>query len=196
MGKRPLQNRKQIRLRGWDYRNAGAYFVTICTHQRVCSFGQVENGRMCLSDWGQVVVKMWRAIPDHFKNVALDKFICMPNHVHVIIWILVNDPVIGVGQRHAFDLPRWDVLPETGVKSGSLGAIVGSFKSAVTREINDMRPHNYPPIWQPRFHDRIIRNERELNAIRQYIENNPQNWQQDHEWNEGLDDLLNQKSDG
>ena len=79
MGKRPLQHRKQIRLRGWDYRNAGAYFVTICTYQRECSFGRVENGRMRLSDWGQVVVKNWVAIPQHFPNVALDKSICMPN---------------------------------------------------------------------------------------------------------------------
>jgi REP element-mobilizing transposase RayT len=194
------RRRKQIRLRGYDYRNAGAYFVTICTYQRRCSFGTVRNGVMHLNDWGQMVVKIWRAMPDHFPYVILDVFQCMPNHVHFILWIISDDapnvlpemPHPIVGQRHAFALP-----PEQsgkGTKPKSLGAIVGSFKSAVTREINDLRGTTQPPIWQGRFHDRIIRNERELEAIRRYIRANPANWQQDQDYDAGLDDYLNDNS--
>ena len=192
-----IRRRKQIRLRGYDYRNAGAYFVTICTHQRQCTLGQVRNGVMRLSDWGQLVVKIWRAMPDHFPYIILDVFQCMPNHIHFIIWIvsddapnvLPTDPHANVGQRHAFALH--DQQPERGAKSKSLGAIVGAFKSAVTREINDLRGEKFPPVWQGRFHDRIIRNERELAAIRQYIRNNPANWTADQDYDAGLADYLN-----
>lgn len=194
------RQRKRIRLRGYDYRNAGAYFVTICTHQRQCTLGQVRNGRMYLNDWGQIVVKIWRAMPDHFPYIILDAFQCMPNHIHFIIWIisddapnvLPTDPIADVGQRHAFALHGQQ--PERGVKSKSLGAIVGGFKSAVTREINDLRGEKFPPVWQGRFHDRIIRNERELNAIRRYIRHNPANWTADQDYDAGLADYLNDDS--
>lgn len=195
------RQRKQIRLRGYDYRNAGAYFVTICTHQRRCTLGTVRNGVMRLNDWGQIAVKIWRAMPEHFPYIILDVFQCMPNcmpnHIHFILWIISDDapnvlPEISqamVGQRHAFALPTEP--PGKGTKSKSLGAIVGSFKSAVTREINDRRSEKYPPIWQGRFHDRIIRSERELEAIRRYIWANPANWQEDQNYDAGLDDYLN-----
>ncbi|MBK8900573.1 MAG: hypothetical protein IPM53_05275 [Anaerolineaceae bacterium] len=120
----------------------------------------------------------------------------MPNHVHLILWIISDDapnvlpenPVlVDAGQRRAFALHQ---QPERGVKSKSLGAIVGGFKSAVANEINQLRDEKYPPVWQARFHDRIIRNERELNAIRQYIRNNPANWTADQDYHAGLDDYL------
>ncbi|MBX3057107.1 MAG: transposase [Anaerolineae bacterium] len=188
--------RKQIRLRGYDYRNAGAYFVTICTYQRRLLFGAVGGGVMHLNDWGQVVVKLWHTIPEFRPYVLLDEFQCMPNHVHLILWIISEDApnvipehIDIVGQRRAFALQYQP--PERGVKSKSLGAIIGGYKSAVTKEINDLRGQTQPPIWQPRFHDRIIRNERELEAIRRYIRANPANWQQDQDYDAGLDDYLN-----
>ncbi|MCB8929381.1 MAG: transposase [Ardenticatenaceae bacterium] len=191
-----IRRRKQIRLRGYDYRNAGAYFVTICTHQRECTFGQVRDGVMHLSDWGQIVVKIWQAMPDHFPYIILDVFQCMPNHIHFIVWIISDDAPNtlptdphNVGQRHAFALH--DQPPGRGTKPKSLGAIVGAFKSAVTREINDLRGEKFPPVWQGRFYDRIIRNERELAAIRRYIHNNPANWTADQDYDAGLDDYLN-----
>ncbi len=189
------RRRKQIRLRGYDYRNAGAYFVTICTHQRRCTFGTVRNGRMYLNDWGQVVVKIWRTIPEFRPYVMLDVFQCMPNHVHMIVWIIDDDApnVISddavVGQRRAFALQA--IQSGKGTKPKSLGAIVGAFKSAVTREINDLRGEKHPPVWQGRFHDRIIRNERELNAIRRYIRANPANWAEDQDYEAGLQEHIN-----
>ncbi|MAT95798.1 MAG: transposase [Anaerolineaceae bacterium] len=194
------RQRKQIRLRGYDYRNVGAYFVTICTHQRRCTFGTVRNGVMRLNDWGQIVAKIWRTIPEFRPYVILDVFQCMPNHVHLILWIISDDApnvlpenvdVVDVGQRRAFALHQRQTEPERGVKSKSLGSIIGGFKSAVTREINDLRGEKYPPIWQGRFHDRIIRNERELEAIRRYIRANPANWREDQDYDAGLDDYLN-----
>ena len=195
-----IRRRKQIRLRGYDYRNAGAYFVTICTHQRECTFGQVRDGVMHLSDWGQIVVKIWQAMPDHFPYIILDVFQCMPNHIHFIVWIISDDapntlpenPYPFVGPQHAAALQMDD--DHSTVKSKSLSAIVRSFKSAVTREINDLRGEKFPPVWQGRFHDRIIRNERELAAIRRYIHNNPANWTADQDYDAGLDDYLQDDS--
>lgn len=182
--RRPMRNRKSIRMKGWDYRNEGAYFVTICACQMACIFGRVENSRMILNSWGQIVVKTWLEVPDHFDDVILDEFICMPNHLHMIIWIQYAE---SLGKRHAFSLhPHTTPQSEIGVASGSLGAIIGSFKSAVTKEINLLRNEKQPPIWQPRFHDRIIRNERELSAIRQYIRNNPKNWKEDRDWSDDI----------
>ena len=116
----------------------------------------------------------------------------MPNHVHMILWII--DENMDVGQRHAFaniELRHASTLPtQSGIKPKSLNAAVGSFKSAVTKEINELRGEKHPAIWQPRFHDRIIRNERELHAIRAYIRNNPQNWTQDRDYHAGLDLVL------
>ncbi len=190
------RQRKQIRLRGYDYRNAGAYFVTICTHQRRCTFGTVRSGVMSPNAWGQVVIKLWHTIPEFRPYVLLDEFQCMPNHVHLILWITSDDAPnvlphndVVVGTQRAASLQQPTGMPN--VKSKSLSAIIRAYKSAVTKEINDLRGEKHPPIWQGRFHDRIIRNERELNAIRRYIRANPANWQEDQDYDAGLDDYLN-----
>lgn len=215
--KQHIRRRKQIRLPGWDYRHAGAYFVTICTRNRAPSLGRVVKGRMILNDWGQLVVKFWREIPVHFDFVELDLFQCMPNHVHLILWILhqpIRDNNISDGKRQQHAVALQHIDPKTGlvgtqhaasvsvstspleVKPKSLSAIIRSYKSAVSREINDLRDNNKPSIWQPRFHDRIIRNERELDAIRRYIKANPSNWREDHAWDHGLDGFLGSERRG
>ena len=188
----PNQNRQSTRLRGWDYTTAGAYFVTICTYQRKPVFGQVVDGVMRLNDWGSVVVAEWRQTEQLRDYVALDEFVVMPNHVHGIIWIQGYADtdvgarrvypqvarVIHVGARHASPLRvEW----ESGVKPKSLGAIVGSFKSAVTKTINDMRQASGITIWQRNYYDRIVRDDDELNAIRHYIRQNPANWSLDRD---------------
>ncbi len=198
MSRGKYRRRNSLRLQGWDYRNAGAYFVTICTHQRQPTFGKVVNRRMRLNSWGQIVVAQLIEMEKKRDHVVLDEFICMPNHLHAIIWIMLQDKTGGqlAGPSMVNDQMAQQAEPlpvETdfpNVKPGSLGAIVRGFKSAVTNEINGLRGEKHPPIWQRGYHDRIIRNERELNAIREYIRNNPANWQTDHEWDEGLDDFL------
>ncbi len=146
------------------------------------------------------MVKIWHTIPEHRPYVILDVFQCMPNHVHLILWIISDDapnvlpenPRPFVGSQRAATLQMDGGLSE--VKPKSLSAIVRSFKSAITNEINDLRGEKFPPVWQGRFHDRIIRNERELNAIRQYIRNNPANWTADQDYDAGLDDYLHDDS--
>jgi len=94
-------HRRSIRLPGHDYAQAGAYFVTICTDDRQCLFGRVDNAEMRLNHLGQIADECWRMIPAHFGNVELDAFVIMPNHVHGII--VITD--VGVGATHASPLP-------------------------------------------------------------------------------------------
>ena len=189
-------HRRSIRLRGYDYTQSGAYFVTIVTQGREPLFGDVVDGEMVLSVYGRVAVTMWRRIPRHFPHVELDEWVVMPNHIHGIIAIM--DVVRGRGDafpaKHSGELgsahgetsiasqvPDGECVAPTGPPSGSLGAIVGNFKSVVTRRINRMRKTSGARVWQRNYYERIIRNERELNAVRQYIHDNPVHWRDDTE---------------
>ena len=166
------RRRKSIRLNRWDYRTPAAYFVTICTHDRVPLFGRVVDGEMVLNAFEEIVQGCWREIPEHFPHVELDAFVVMPNHVHGIISI-VDD----VGATHASPLPNGNA--PRGPVPGSLGAIVGSFKSAVTKRINALRGTPGAPVGQRNYYEHIIRHERALDAIRRYIAANPLRWHLD-----------------
>jgi REP element-mobilizing transposase RayT len=166
------RQRKSIRLKEYDYSQAGDYFVTICTQNHECKFGEIVNGEMHLNNFGMVVEDCWKGISLHFKNVELDEYIIMPNHLHGIL--ILNEPV---GTRHAVSLPEQFGKPI----SGSVSTIVRSFKSAVTKGINQMRSTPGVPIWQQRYYDRIIRDEKELNNVRDYIANNVLAWAFDTE---------------
>ncbi len=175
------RRRRSIRLKGWDYRTPAAYFVTICTHDRAPLFGRVVDGDMVLNAFGEIVWACWREIPEHFPHVELDAFVVMPNHVHGIIFIVdvvgsLHAGATHVGATHASPL-RGDA--PRGPASGSLGAIVGSFKSAVTQRINALRNTPGAPVWQRNYYEHIIRTERALNAIRRYIAENPLRWHLD-----------------
>ncbi|MEW6181024.1 MAG: transposase [Chloroflexota bacterium] len=105
----PHPNRRSIRLKGYDYSQPGAYFVTICTRDRACLFGTVVNGEMRLNEWGEIVLWTWRDLPNHVPNVQLDAFVIMPNHVHGII--IITDPVnapaaVGAGSEPAPTQPQ------------------------------------------------------------------------------------------
>jgi REP element-mobilizing transposase RayT len=178
-------HRRSIRLKDYDYTQNGAYFVTICTHQRMCLFGTVNDGVLCLNALGGIAAACWDAIPAHFPHVELDASVVMPNHVHGIIVIVgapPNSPRGIVGATHASPLPL-SPLPTLnhpkGPPSGSLGAIIGSFKSAVTRQINLMRDTPAASLWQRNFHEHILHNTAGLDAARLYIESNPSHWQDD-----------------
>ncbi|HZX12945.1 MAG TPA: transposase [Thermodesulfobacteriota bacterium] len=121
--------RRSVRLKEHDYSQSGAYFITICTYKRECLFGEIVDGEMQLNEFGGIVATCWNEVPRHFKNIQLDAFITMPNHVHGIV--IITD---SVGARHASPLQS----PQTprGPKPQSLGAIVGSFKSTITKRIN------------------------------------------------------------
>ncbi|MBE0682357.1 MAG: transposase [Anaerolineales bacterium] len=145
-----LHHRRSIRLKGYDYAQAGAYYVTIVAWRRDFLFGEVVNGEMILNEHGLIADGCWREIPKHFPHVELGAYVVMPNHVHAIIVInpmgenrIATNTSQSVGARHASPLrPR-------GASSGSLGAIVGSFKSAVTKRIG--RELNETGIWQRNY---------------------------------------------
>ncbi len=169
-----IHHRKSIRLQGYDYTQAGAYFVTIVTYQRECLFGKIENGEMVLNDFGAIADECWRAIPDHFPFVELGAHVIMPNHAHGMV--VINDVGRGAAMLRPYDDNNSHKI---NVKPGSLGAIVRSFKSAVSYRIN--KEHNATGIWQRNYYEHIIRNAGEANRIHLYIESNPAQWDRDDE---------------
>ena len=185
-------HRRSIRLRGWDYRNPGWYFVTLVVQNRECLFGRVLNGKMVLNEYGKICNQCWLDIPEHFENVTLDEYQIMPNHMHGIIVIQPNGN--DVGARHAVPLPHAVPLQsEQPIREfgkpipKSLSTIIGSFRSAVTNRINKYRQTPGAKLWQRnygechafRHWEHIIRDENELNRIRRYIKNNPLKWTDD-----------------
>ncbi len=160
------------RLVGYDYSTSGIYFVTICTQDRLPHFGTIDGTTATLQPTaiGQVAIDCWYAIPEHFPFVVLDAFQLMPNHLHGILWI---------------DKPDYtDWRPnQFGPQSRNLGSIIRGFKIGVTKQARLARPDFG---WQARYHDRIIRNDDELNRIRTYIDANPANWAADQDNVAGL----------
>jgi len=163
-------HRRSIRLPTYDYTSVGAYFVTLCVHGGECQLGEVVDEEMQLNEWGQIAWECWQAIPEHFDHVEPDVFVIMPNHVHGIVTIAGT-----VGAQHAAPPPQ----PQANVRPGSLGAIVRSYKSAVTKRINRLRDTPGVPFWQRNYWEHVIRNERSLLRIREYIQNNPARWPED-----------------
>jgi len=153
--------------------------VTACTKGRVCLFGEVMDGEMQLSEPGKLAQAAWDALPAHFHQVSPDAFIVMPNHMHGILWIGVNPGAI-VGARHAVPLPP--VLESFGKPvAGSLATIIRSYKSAATKQINQRRGTPGAAVWQRNYYEHVIRSDNSLNRIREYILDNPGQWNFDRE---------------
>jgi len=169
-------HRKSIRLQEYDYTQAGAYYVTIVTHQRDCLFGEILNEEMFLNEFGKIADECWRAIPEHFPNVELGAHMIMPNHVHGII--IINRR--GAALLRPYD----DNLHKINLKPGSLGAIVRSYKSAVSYRAN--KELNTTGTWQRNYYEHIIRDKKDLQNKIDYIEANPSLWDEDD------NNLLNQ----
>jgi len=184
-------HRRSIRLKGYDYAQAGAYFVTIVTWQRDCLFGEVINGEMQLNKAGKIVQWEWENLAQSFKFVELGIDQVMPNHFHGIL--LFNDVGAtrpGITNTLAGENPLLNIAPAgrdgspllpRGPKPSSLGAIIGQFKSRVTKRLWKIPELTGTPIWQRGFYERIIRNDREMDAIWRYIEANPATWATDDE---------------
>ncbi len=188
------------RLQHWDYGWNAAYFVTICTHNRQCFFGEISNGKMELSEMGKTATIYWMEIPDHFPFVNLGAFVVMPNHIHGIVVIdkpgncvrtYNNEPSTvkcggnanaAVKTTHALSLQSQSQSQSMGQNrfqnqgKNTLSSIIGSYKSSVTRNARVIDPEF---AWQSRFHDHIIRDEKSYQNISQYIINNPANWDDD-----------------
>jgi REP element-mobilizing transposase RayT len=163
-------HRRSTRLRGYDYSRNGLYFITICTHQRECIFGEIIDGEMRVNKIGQIVLETWNKLPYRFPDIQLDQFVVMPNHAHGIIHI--------VGAIHESPLPNAP-MDHIQRRRMLLSKIIGYFKMNSAKQINLIRNTPAAPIWQRNYHDHIIRNERSLNIIRGYILQNPLQWDLD-----------------
>jgi putative transposase len=169
------KRRRSIRLKDRDYGLPDVYFVTICANERRCMFGQVVEGRFAPSALGLLARECWVAIPRHFAQVALYEFVIMPNHLHGLIGIM---PSLLVGAQH-----RCALLSEatnSGVKPGSLGAIVRSFKAIIVRRAHKELGWS-GPIWQRNYFERVLRAGQELSDASRYIAENPMKWEWERE---------------
>jgi REP element-mobilizing transposase RayT len=164
----PYRGRHSIRLQGRSYRQPGAYMLTICTHQRRHILARVANGRMHPSATGLCAMRCWEELPLHFANIQIDAFVVMTHHVHGIV-IIRN----WCGVRPREELKRRQVSP------GSLGAIVRSYKAAVTREVHRLNSVR-GPVWQRNYWERVLRDQSALEIARRYVHNNPANWIRRH----------------
>ncbi len=211
-------HRRSIRLIGYDYSQAGAYFVTICTHDRAYLFGDVVNGQMVLNDAGMVVADEWMHTQVLRPYVQMDEFVVMPNHFHGII-VITRDMKPDDGATHDITADRRGTAcraqsadhahppcgapiegtarhaPTIGASidaptmakqfghavPGALPTVIRSFKSAATKRINEYRDAAGEPVWQRNYYEHIIRSEKSLNHIRQYIADNPEQWDVDRD---------------
>ena len=160
-------HRHSIRLRGFDYSQEGYYFVTICTYHHECLFGEIVDGKIVLNPLGLIVKHNWIAISNHFKFVRINQYMIMPNHIH---GILIVD---GVGAG----LPR--PTSGRGNRAPTLGQMIAYFKYVCAKQIHRIIDNPQLPIWQRNYYEHIIRNEKDYWAIKQYIKDNPKNWERD-----------------
>lgn len=182
-------HRRSIRLKGYDYSQAGVYFITICTWQRECLFGEIVNGEMQLNPWGKIVKLHWQNLPKYHRHLELDEFVIMPNHLHGIIVLIDRNSVqnsVGAGladilgqkQTTSQQNPPSPMLQQQH-QPKNLPEILRGFKTFSARRINQMRRTFGVPVWQRNYYEHIIRNEESLQYIRQYIINNPLSWELD-----------------
>ena len=172
---------ESARLKEWDYSNPWWYYITVNTKGHKFYFGEIIDGEMYQNQLGEILKKCWIDIPKHFQNAELDYYVIMPNHLHGII--ILNES----GKDVACNVSTDNKYSEISPKPGSLSTIIRSLKSEVTREIHRIGYHDFN--WQPRFYDRIIRNEKELYKIRNYIEKNPLKWFLEKENSENICDI-------
>jgi REP element-mobilizing transposase RayT len=171
------------RLQGWDYSANAEYFITICTANRECLFGYIENGEMFLSDFGQIVYTEWNKSFEIRKELYCEAFMIMPNHIHAILRIDNDSATV---KTHDVETHSRASLRDAEQNHGiayrspkSISSFVAGFKSAITKQINEIRNTPRQPVWQTRFHDHIIRDSDEYGKISEYIANNPFVWDED-----------------
>jgi len=204
-----LHHRRSIRLRGHDYAGGGAYFVTICTVDGKCLFGEVVEGEMFLNEAGQLVQQTWESLPTRFRSLVLDAFQVMPNHIHGVFVLpgpglgpvlakATGAPVVQpfedrrgrarptfVGSRcspkETARLPRAKGNTTAGVRRTGMGDVVGAFKSISTIAVNKLLMRTGTRLLHENFYEHIVRDASELESIRDYIIHNPQRWRDDPE---------------
>ena len=190
-----IHHRRSIRLPGYDYSQEGWYFITICTQKWLCLFGEIVQNRMQLNDAGLMVEEWWKKSTDKFPHVQIDEYVVMPNHFHGIISIGVVHHGVGAtpcgrpqnhhepGQSHG---NARNGLGRPHGAAPTIGDVVRWFKTMTTNQyIRGVKQNGWKPffkkLWQRNYYEHVIRDEEELNHYRQYVTDNPANWQTDEE---------------
>lgn len=159
-----LPNRKQNRLKNYDYNQSGAYFITICTHNKANIFGEIINDTLHLTEFGLIVEKHIQKMNTLYDEIVIDKYVIMPNHIHLIIT----------------NYKQNDIVPTNDRTKSTLSKMIQVFKSSVTKELGTHTMRSLQvPVWQKSFYDHIIRNEKEYQEIWEYIDTNPLKWRLD-----------------
>lgn len=177
-------HRRSIRMAGYDYRTAGAYFATVCAAQKRSAFGKIEGGTVRLHPYGRIVEECWQALPAHFAHVELDEFVVMPNHFHAIVIFTESIEPVGAGSSRPQSPSSEKRAGEPRPYEATLGQVMGYFKYQSTKRINIHRAAqglSKVVVWQRNYYERIIRDEKELNETRRYIGENPLYWDRDIE---------------
>ncbi len=173
-------HRRSIRLQQYDYAQAGAYFVTICIYEHACLLGDIINGEMRMNAAGQLVADTWTHLPVRFPCIELDAFVVMPNHLHGVL--VLSDPPATVGAGLALPNNASDFKKQGTPRSApTLADVVGAFKSISAIACNRLLNRSGCPFWQRNYYEHVIRHEKDLERIREYIENNPGRWAEDKE---------------
>ena len=165
--------RRSIRLKDYNYAQAGAYFITVCTQHHACLLGDIQDDRVILTDAGRIVAEEWIKTAELRDNVSLDAWVVMPNHFHGILYL--SDIRRGTARRAPTSEYFGRPVP------GSLPTIIRAFKSATTQRINQWRRTPGARLWQRNYYEHVIRDDADLNRIRQYITDNPLHWALDRE---------------
>ena len=166
--------RRSPRLRGYDYAAPGAYFITVCAHNRELLFGRIATDRMAMYRLGEAVAACWANLPKHFEHAVLDAFVVMPNHVHGIV--ILSDAAIGASDAPTTVGAGFKPARQAPARRHGLSEIVRGFKTFSARRVNEIRGSSRTPVWQRGFYDRVIRREEELLQVREYIVNNTRRW--------------------
>jgi REP element-mobilizing transposase RayT len=186
-------HRRSIRLKEYDYSQPGEYFVTICIHDHECTLGEIVDGEMRLNEIGKIVEEKWLRTAIIRPDIQLDSYVVMPNHIHGIIVLyegrdtLQSDKPVGANghspqektQNNPFNNGAYIDTPLQNTfrsPSNTIGAIVRGFKSETTKRINEIRSTPRMHFWQRNYYEHIIRNDNELDKIRDYIHNNVVQW--------------------
>ena len=193
---REINQRRSIRLKGYDYSQAGLYFVTICTHQRQCLFNETGKDPARQNPAWLMIKSNWAELPARFSFIELDDFVVMPNHLHGLLQVIhegkreekeqEEKEREGRTQGSPLQAQVTQYVHPVGTKAGSLGRVIQAFKSLTTHQYTTgVKSDNWPAfdgkIWQRDYHDHIVRNEVALDSIRHYIATNPCEWEQDDE---------------
>ncbi len=181
-----IHHRRSIRIKDYDYSREGLYFITICTHNHERLFGQINNDEMMLNEYGKTAYHEWLQTGEMRKNILLQEFVIMPNHMHGIIEInnstgrgMMPRALLHCDTKSQGTYQRAPTEQFGKPTSNTIPTIVRGFKSTVTKQINTIRNTPGQTVWQRSYYEHVIRNEKSYNRIFEYIRYNPKKWLQD-----------------